>query len=565
VDDSEHDGKSRLMGSALDGLRQIAETARPKTIKRLREAGALDAKGPLGIAAALPWLLGRGPSLGIVSQMHATVLGDKTAVIDRNGAESWRELDRRANKFARALLQNGESNQRIAMLLRNGREMLEVALGTQKVGIVASPLNTWAKPKELKSTLESADPSLLVYDTKHSEQVLSAAHEGITLVHVGDDADALDDSISYEKMIEGQSYLPPPPFTRNRGAAKVVIHTSGTTGTPKGAQRDSSAAGLGTLANLLERVPYRRDDIVFCPAPLFHSFGLATFTFACALGSTLVLPEKFDAEDSLKWIEEHRATAASFIPVMIKRIVSLDESVKKRYDLSSLRIVMASGSAMSPDLRRAATHVFGDVLYDLYGSTEIGWATIATPEDMKEKPKTVGRPVEGIEVAVFSKDGENLDTGEVGELFVKSDMLFEGYTSGESKDEREGYMSIGDLGYLDEDGHLFIEGRTDDMVVVGGENVYPIEIEETIESISGVKEAAVLGVKDDEYGEVLAAFVVGSASPEEIQSACKEQLASYKVPRRVEKLDELPRTSTGKVLKRELIEQIDTAEPLESG
>jgi fatty-acyl-CoA synthase len=496
--------------------------------------------------------------------MHATVLGDKAALIDRNGSESWKELDRRANKVARALQQNGiVGGHRVATLLRNGREMIELLLGTQKVGIVATPLNTWAKPKELKNTLESADPSLLVYDTKHSEQVHAAAHEGVSLVHVGDDADALDHSISLEQMIEGQSYLPAPPFTRNRGTAKVVIHTSGTTGTPKGAQRDSSSAGLGTFANLLERVPYRRDDIIFCPAPLFHSFGLATFTFSLALGSTLVLPEKFDPEDSLKWIEEHQATAASFIPVMIKRIVSLDDEVKNRYDLSSLRIVMASGSAMSPELRSAAVDVFGDVLYDLYGSTEVGWATIATPEDMKQKPKTVGRPVEGIEIAVFSEQGEKRGPGEVGELFIKSDILFEGYTSGESKDERDGYMSIGDVGYRDEDGHLFIEGRTDDMVVVGGENVYPIEIEETIEGIDGVKEAAVLGVKDEEYGEVLAAFVVGSPSPEEIQSTCKEQLASYKVPRRIEKLDELPRTSTGKVLKRELIEQLDQAKPLE--
>jgi fatty-acyl-CoA synthase len=208
--------------------------------------------------------------------------------------------------------------------------------------------------------------------------------------------------------------------------------------------------------------------------------------------------------------------------------------------------------------------LFGDVLYDLYGSTEIGWATIATPEDMKSKPKTVGKPVDGIEVAVFSESGDRLGEGETGELFVKSSILFEGYTSGESKDERDGYMSIGDLGYLDADGHLFIEGRADDMVVVGGENVYPIEIEELIESLDGVDEAAVLGVKDDEYGEVLAAFVVGSASQDQVQSACKKDLASYKVPKRVEILDELPRTSTGKVLKRELIETLEGAEDLEA-
>jgi fatty-acyl-CoA synthase len=278
---------------------------------------------------------------------------------------------------------------------------------------------------------------------------------------------------------------------------------------------------------------------------------------------TLVLPEKFDPEGSLQLIEKHSASAASFVPVMLKRILALDDSVKSRYDLSSLRIVMASGSAMSPELRRDAMNLFGDVLYDLYGSTEIGWVTIASPEDMKHNPKTVGKPVPGTEIAIFSKDGDKLPPGETGELYIKSNILFEGYTSGDKKDERDGYMSIGDLGRIDEDGYLFVEGRADDMVVIGGENVYPIEVEELIESIDGVTEAAVLGVTDDEYGEVLAAFVAGSASPEEITKVCKSELASYKVPKRVEKLDELPRTSTGKVLKRKLIESLDGAEPLD--
>ena len=543
------------MGAALEGLRQVAEFVNPKTFKRLRDAGAVDPKGPLGIAGALPWLIGRGPSLGVVSQMHGIVLGDKVAIVDRNGEQTWKELDMRANQLARALGQEGlRGSDRVALLLRNGREMIEVALGTQKLGLVACPLNTWAKPKELKNTLESADASVLVYDTKHSEQIEQVAHEGMTLIHVGDDDDALPDSLSYEDLVGAQTSMPPPPFTRDRGSPKVVIHTSGTTGTPKGAQRNSSSAGLGALANLLGRVPYRRDDVIFCPAPLFHSFGLATFTFALALGSTMLLPEKFDPEDSLRWIEDHEATAASFVPVMIKRILALDDDVKAKYDLSSLRIVMASGSTMSPELRHNAMDLFGDVLFDLYGSTEIGWVTIATPEDMRSKPKTVGRPVDGIDVAVFDDDGNKASDGETGELYIKSNILFEGYTSGDAKTEKDGYMSIGDVGYLDEDGHLFIEGRADDMVVVGGENVYPIEIEEVIESLSGVKEAAVLGVKDEEYGEVLAAFVAGSISEDEVIKACKKDLASYKVPKRVEKLDELPRTSTGKVLKRDLIE-----------
>jgi fatty-acyl-CoA synthase len=276
-----------------------------------------------------------------------------------------------------------------------------------------------------------------------------------------------------------------------------------------------------------------------------------------------VLPERFDPEGSLEWIERYNVTAASFVPVMLRRIVSLDDDIKDRYDLSSLRIVMTSGSVLSDDLRKAATELFGEVIYDLYGSTEIGWVAIATPEDMRSKPKTVGMPVEGIDVAVFSADGERLGTNETGELYVKSGILFEGYTSGESKDERDGYMAIGDYGRLDDDGYLFVASRTDDMVVVGGENVYPIEVEQVIESVAGVTEVTVIGVQDEEYGEVLAAFVVGTADTNTIESTCKAELASYKVPKRIELRDELPRNATGKVVKRDLIAQLETAQPLE--
>ena len=548
----------------MNALRQMLELGHPRTIRTLAGAGVLDAKTPIAMARSFPWLIGRGPSLGILALMHGITLRDKTALHDRNGSETWGELDRRANRFANGLVDNGvKPGQRFAQLLRNGREMVESAVGAQKIGVVTCPLNTWAKTKELKVTLEQADPALILYDTGHAEQLSKCDTRDATLVHVGDDSDALDDSIPYEQLLHAAADKAPAPFTRDRGSPKVVIHTSGTTGKPKGAQRDASAAGLGALSNLIQVVPYRRDDVVLCPAPLFHSFGLATMTFVTALGATVILPEKFDPEGCLQLIEKHQATAASFVPVMIKRILGLDDAIKSKYDLSSLRIVMASGSAMSPELRKQAMKLFGDVLYDLYGSTEAGWVTIATPDDIARHEKTVGKPVPGIEVAVFSKDGDRLGADEVGELFIRSDLMFEGYTSGESKDERDGFMSIGDLGRVDEEGFLFVEGRADDMVVVGGENVYPVEVEEVIENLDGVKEAAVLGVEDEEYGEVLAAFVVGDVSEDAVMSACKDELASYKVPKRVEKLDELPRTSTGKVVKRELIGTLDGAEPLD--
>ena len=551
------------MSALTDGLGQLKDMVNPRVMKSLREAGAVSPRSPLAVAKAFPWLIGRGPSMGIVSQMNSVTLQHKIAIFDRNGSVTWTELDLRANRAANLFRELGlRGNDRVALLLRNGREIVEATLGAQKLGIVACPLNTWAKTKELQATLENSKAKVLVYDTAHAEQVASCAMESVPSYFVGDPAAALDGSQSWEEALAASADGPPPPFTRDRGSAKIVIHTSGTTGTPKGAQRNASAAGMGALANLISIVPYRRDDTVFCPAPMFHSFGLATFVVSAALGTTMVLPERFDPEESLRLIQEHRATAASFVPVMIKRIVSLPDAVKSRYDLSSLRVVLASGSAISPDLRAAAIDTFGNVLYDLYGSTEIGWVTIATPDDMKSKPTTVGKPVPGIEIAVFSDKGDKLGPGETGELFIKSDILFEGYTSGETKDERDGYMSIGDVGHVDEDGHLFIEGRADDMVIVGGENIYPIEIEAVIEAIDGVDEAAVLGVSDEEYGEVLAAFIVGSATKDEVAKICKRELASFKVPRRIEKVAELPRTGTGKVIKRELVASLEGAETL---
>lgn len=544
-----------MIEGALQGLRQMAQYASPSTIRRLKEAGATDPMGLVALGRSLPWLLGRGPSLGIVSRMNSIVLGDKPAIHDRSGTLTWKELEERANRAAHLLEEAGVSGgDRVALVLRNGREMIEITLAAQKLGVIACPLNTWAKPKELEAMLSNSDPSLLVYDTLHADQLEDVVHD-LEIIAVGDADAALDGSLLYEAALAEHPTTPPLPFTRNPGSAKVVIHTSGTTGTPKGAQRDSSAAGIGALANLLAVVPYRRDDVVLCPAPLFHSFGLATFTIAIALGATMVLPERFDAEESLNLIDKHRVTAASFVPVMIRRIVSLPEDVKDRYDPSSLRVVMASGSSLSEDLRRAAIDLFGPVLYDLYGSTEVGWVTIATPSDMSKHPQTVGKSVPGIDVAVLSEDGQRLPPGELGEIFVKSEVLFQGYTSGESKKVVDDYMTIGDVGRLDDEGYLFIEGRADDMVVVGGENIYPVEIEGVIENIDGVDEVAVVGVSDDEYGEALAAFVVGSADPEQIKKVCEQELASFKVPRRIEVREDLPRTSTGKVIKRELIDQ----------
>jgi len=357
-------------------------------------------------------------------------------------------------------------------------------------------------------------------------------------------------------VIAAESPAPLLPFAIPRRHGRIVIHTSGTTGTPKAAARSARSSGPLAIAGLLATLPLRRGDVVYLPAPLFHSFGLLTLSLGSALGATFVLPEKFDPKESLRLMAEHEVDVAAFVPVMMRRILDLPATQRKP-EPEGLRAVLASGSAIPPEMREEIRGLFGDVLYDLYGSTEGGWVAVAGPEDMRADLRTAGRPVSGVEVAVFDEEGNRLPADERGVVHVRSDALFEGYQSGESSEERDGFLSMGDMGWLDDDGRLFVEGRADDMVVVGGENVYPAEVERVIAGVRGVEDVAVLGVPDRQYGHVLAAFVVGSAKPAAIEAAAKKDLASFKVPRRIEPVDELPRTSTGKVLRRELAERLE--------
>jgi acyl-CoA synthetase (AMP-forming)/AMP-acid ligase II len=293
-------------------------------------------------------------------------------------------------------------------------------------------------------------------------------------------------------------------------------------------------------------------------APMFHSWGFAHFTLAMGLCSTIVLKRKFDEEATLSLTAQHECTALIVVPVMIQRILELDDEVLRRYDLSKLKAVPVSGSALPAAVSERWMDLFGDNLYNLYGSTEVAWATIATPEDLRAAPGTAGKPPRGTTVRLFDEDGNEVGQGETGRIFVGNDLAFEGYSGGGGKDAIEGLLSSGDVGHFDEGGRLFIDGRDDDMIVSGGENVFPGEVEDLLAGHEAVAEAAVFGVEDEQFGQRLKAVVVTrdgkDLSADEVKKYVKSNLAGYKVPRDVEFVDELPRTSTGKVLKRELRE-----------
>jgi fatty-acyl-CoA synthase len=313
---------------------------------------------------------------------------------------------------------------------------------------------------------------------------------------------------------------------------------------------------LDPAAALLERIPLHEGQVVRIGAPLFHTWGLANFALGSALGSTFVLRRRFDPEQCLEDIDRHRCNVLVVVPVMLQRILDLPDEVKRRYDTGSLRAVCASGSAMSGELANRWMDEFGENLYNMYGSTEVASATLATPEDMRRAPGTAGRPTRGTIVRLYDDRGRPVAQGRTGRIFVGSAMLFEGYTGGGSKDRIDGLMASGDLGRFDESGRLFVEGRSDEMIVSGGENVFPQEVEDVLAEHEAVAEAAAIGVEDEKFGQRLRAFVVlkpgREAGEDELKEHVKSNLARYKVPREVVFLDELPRNPTGKVLKREL-------------
>ena len=337
--------------------------------------------------------------------------------------------------------------------------------------------------------------------------------------------------------------------------SRFTMLTSGTTGTPKGARR-GSPKGMLPIASMLSAIPLRTGEHTMVAAPLFHSWGLGQFQLGLVLGSTYVLSRRFDPEATLRAVQDHKCTSLALVPIMAQRILALPDDVKRKYDLSSLRVAAVSGSALPGHVSTEWLDTFGDNLYNFYGSTEVAMASVASPEDMRAAPGTAGKPPLGAVVKILDNQGELLPDGQTGRIFVANAISFEGYTSGDDKERLGGLVSSGDVGHFDEGGRLFIDGRDDDMIVSGGENVFPREVEDLIAGHEQIEEVAVIGVSDPDWGQRLKAFVVlrPGASLDEgaIKEHVKQGLASYKVPREVVFIAVLPRNATGKVIKREL-------------
>jgi acyl-CoA synthetase (AMP-forming)/AMP-acid ligase II len=498
-------------------------------------------------ATLLRW--GRGPAAGYLTA--ATVCPDEPAIVDDLGTLSFAQLDRRTSALADSLARAGvKEGDGIGIMCRNHRGFVEATVAAAKLGADSLYLNTAFAGPQLTEVVQRERPTALIYDEEFTG-LLEGAGEGRLRFVAWHDSDRADDPTLDELIAAGSERTPKPP----ERVGKTVILTSGTTGSPKGANR-ASPQSLDPAISLLSKIPLKRRQTTHIAAPLFHSWGFAHFTIGLLLNSTLVLRRRFDPEDALAAVAQSQADSLVVVPVMMQRILALPPEVRAKYDTSSLSIVAASGSALPGDLATEWMDEFGDTLYNLYGSTEVAWATIASPAEMRAAPGTAGTSPRGTVVRLYDELGAPVPEGRTGRIFVANELLFEGYTGGGTKEEIGGLMATGDVGRFDSAGRLFVEGRDDEMIVSGGENVFPKEVEDLLARHDAVAEAAAIGVDDAEFGQRLLAFVVlkpGAAAPEDdLKAYVKANLARYKVPREIRFIDELPRNATGKVLKREL-------------
>jgi fatty-acyl-CoA synthase len=529
-----------------------------RALRAVARAGMISLESPgkaLGAMRALARYGAIGGAIGAAAVRNPEGVG----MVDELGPLTFAELDQRSNALANAWREAGAgAGTGIGILCRNHRGFLDASFAGGKLGAKLVYLNTDFAGPQLRDVCAREGVELLVHDSEFAAVVDGTPAPLGRFVAWTDGADGAGQDVLETLIARGD---PQPPPAAGEGA-KVIMLTSGTTGTPKGAPRESGSS-LAPIGALFSKVPFHSGEATYISAPLFHALGFAHAMLAAGLGSTVILRRRFDPEPLLAAIAEHRPTALVVVPVMLQRILALPEEKLAAHDTSSLRIVFCSGAQLEADLVTRALDVFGDVVYNMYGSTEVAYATFATPEDLRAAPGCAGKPPFGTTVRILDERGRALPQGQTGRIFVGNGFAFEGYTGGGTKEVIDGLMSSGDVGHFDPAGRLWVDGRDDEMIVSGGENVFPREIEELLVTHDEIDEAAAIGVDDPDYGKRLRAFVAlrpGAELEEDaVKAFVKANLARYKVPREVVFLDALPRNPSGKVLKRKLADSAGPA------
>lgn len=525
-----------------------------KALGVLTRAGIVRPKDPRHLVRAISRSRAWGPLVAgvlVAAEENPT----RPAVVDEAGSVSYAELNGRSDVLAHGLRGVGlTSGSTVGLLMRDHRGIPQAVLAAGKLGAHAVLMNTGSGPAQLAAVARRESVDVMVFDQEFvatTRELPRAVRRVIGWVE--DPTNIAVGVPTMEQLLDDgldRGPLAPPPQI-----GRIVLLTSGTTGIPKGAPRADRSPMV--VAQLLDRLPFPRGGSTLVASPTFHATGFAFMGIMFGLQSTVVLRRRFDPEQTLATLVQQHCTGLVLVPTMLKRILDLGPAVLSHYDTSALQVLLCSGSALAPDLGSRAMEAFGEVLFNVYGSTEAAVATVAKPEDWRAAPGTVGRPPCGVKVRLYDERGHAIEKpGHAGRIYVGNNSKIESYTDGSSKPTIDGLMATGDTGHFDSEGRLHVDGRDDDMIISGGENVSPVEIENLLVAHPGIAEAAVLGTPDDDFGHRLRAFVVltGSQSldAEDVRRYVKENLARHKVPRDVVFLERLPRNATDKVLRREL-------------
>jgi long-chain acyl-CoA synthetase len=486
----------------------------------------------------------------------------RTAVVFGSTRYTWEVWNARINRLAHALRALGLGRgDKVAVMLHNCHQFLELGQAAVKTGLVTVPLNYRLRGREIAYIVDNSDARALVCAADLVPEI-AGVMDGLSgvvpggWVAVGDAGDSR--FTDYERLLADEPADEPadqPPL-----GLSSMIYTSGTTGRPKGVHRPGGVDPQILLAIVQGFGLRMGDEVHLVPAPLYHSAPALGAALTILLGGTLVVMPRFDPEELLALVAAERVTSAFVVPTIVKRVLALPDEVRRRYDVSSLRSLIVGAAPFPLETKRAAIEYFGPCVYEYYGSTDAGLNTILPPAEQLARPSSCGKVLDGQEVVILDDRGNRLPPGEVGNIYVTNSLVrsMQYYKDPEKTRQafRGEYMTVGDVGYLDADGYLYIVDRKTDMVISGGVNIYPAEIEETIHEHPAVLDVAVIGVPNDEWGEELKAVVQlkpgAHATADDLIDFCRERLADYKRPRSVDFVPEVPRNPSGKLLKREI-------------